>query len=348
MILYKNSYLRFSFFTIFIFSVMVCCNTKDREIKYITLSPAIINNEGLYTNFPGNMLADDQYLYIEYPRSRDTSLGIHDIHTGEMLARTIPIGNGPGEFVTPRLLQIVSNEIYITDLNGSKDGFISVEKALNGQYSFREASINRKDRILKALIINDSTKVIHNPQPATMFEMCRSGKTDHFGEPFVLDLNEANRRRYYQGTMAYHEKKKVLVYSNFYLPYISIYKYNNDIFDLAAEFKGFDKVKVKNGKPDIDNSRKGISGLTLSKDYIVCLQRDYERNSVDETTVGMDLSKVPSTVFLYSFRNAKLMKKIDLSCPVIRIACSGNNNTLYAIVLLDNKLKVVKYDLSLI
>jgi hypothetical protein len=132
------------------------------------------------------------------------------------------------------------------------------------------------------------------------------------------------------------------------LPYISVFEYTGTSFKLQGEHRGFETVPSKGGKFQPDRTKNGVSDLTLSKDYIVCKQRDYEKDDMDESTVGMDVSKLPHTVFLYSYKNLKLEGIVDLGLPVLRIACSEDNNTLYAVVSQDGQFKVARYELGFI
>ena len=75
--------------------------------------------------------------------------------------------------------------------------------------------------------------------------------------------------------------------------------------------------------------RKGAHDLALTKDYIVVIQRDYEVNNIDESTVGTDFSKMPTTVFLYDY-NGNIKKIVDVGIPIFRIAGSIQDNSLYA------------------
>lgn len=79
------------------------------------------------------------------------------------------------------------------------------------------------------------------------------------------------------------------------------------------------------------------------KDYIAIIQRDYEIDKTDESTVGMNFDKLPKTVFLYDYEG-KLKRIIDLGIPLIRIAGDTESNTLFAIGV-DPELVLIKSEL---
>lgn len=339
-----------SFSSVFITSglavwLLSSCAEEQGEVPRFSLSPTIIN-EGLYTQFPGRVLADQKYLYVNNPRARDTTMHILDLKTGEMLARTIPVGNGPGEFISARINQLLNGDIFAMDLNTKRRGLISADEAVQGRYQFTKLQTNKNENVYRAYIVNDSTQVVYNPGEDHLFELWYPGKTIPFGQ-FEIEGMEIPPN-YLQGEMGYHSQRELLIYTNFYLPYISVYEYTGTSFKLQREHRGFETVPSKGGKFQPDRTKSGVTDLTLSKDYIVCKQRDYEKDDMDESTVGMDVSKLPHTVFLYSYKNLKLEGIVNLGLPVLRIACSEDNNTLYAVVSQDGQFKVARYELGFI
>ena len=79
-----------------------------------------------------------------------------------------------------------------------------------------------------------------------------------------------------------------------------------------------------------DRKVKGANDVCMSKDYIITLERDRERDPMDESTVRRDISKCPRTVFLYDYAG-NLLKIVDVGMPIMRIAAGNNSNTLYII-----------------
>ena len=79
-----------------------------------------------------------------------------------------------------------------------------------------------------------------------------------------------------------------------------------------------------------DRKIKGASDVCMSKDYIITLERDREKDPVDESIVRRDISKFPHTVFLYDY-TGNLLKIVDVGMPIMRIVACSNSNTLYMI-----------------
>jgi hypothetical protein len=70
--------------------------------------------------------------------------------------------------------------------------------------------------------------------------------------------------------------------------------------------------------------------MALTKDFIVTIQRDYEDDPTDESKVGRDIGKLPQTLFVYDY-DGNLLKTINYSVPIGRIAGDIKTNTIYAI-----------------
>lgn len=101
-----------------------------------------------------------------------------------------------------------------------------------------------------------------------------------------------------------------------------------------------------NGKIKLDDTKRGIHSLALSKDYIIAIQRDYEKDQTDENTVGWDLSKNPTTLFIYDY-NLRFLNVVDLGMPISHLDANSENNLIYAISVKQDYV-LVSYDLDLI
>ena len=90
-------------------------------------------------------------------------------------------------------------------------------------------------------------------------------------------------------------------------------------------------------------SKSGPKELTLTLNYIVTVDRDPSIDQTDQNEVGRDPMKLPHTVFIYDYEG-NLLKIANLGFPILRIAADTKNNTLYAIVVMDDYV-LVKYEL---
>jgi len=167
-----------------------------------------------------------------------------------------------------------------------------------------------------------------------------------FGKfPIPESLRKRDRFSYFQGNVAYNPDLKKLIYTSYRFPYMAIYTKSGKSFKLLTEVKGKFDYSVSSGgefKRSRD-SKEGPRELTLTLDYIVTVDRDLSIDQTDENEVGRDPMKLPHTVFIYDYEG-NLLKIVNLGFPVVRIAADTKNNTLYAIVVMDDYV-LVKYEL---
>lgn len=126
---------------------------------------------------------------------------------------------------------------------------------------------------------------------------------------------------------------------------MAIYTKSGKSFKLLTEVKGKFDYSVSSGgefKRSRD-SKEGPRELTLTLDYIVTVDRDLSIDQTDENEVGRDPMKLPHTVFIYDYEG-NLLKIANLGFPVVRITADTKNNTLYAIVVMEDYV-LVKYEL---
>lgn len=94
----------------------------------------------------------------------------------------------------------------------------------------------------------------------------------------------------------------------------------------------------------LNKKRNGAATLTLTKDYIVTLPRDYQSDPIHESKVGRNFTKIPQTLFLYDY-NSNLKKAVHLNTPILRITSDPESNTVYAIVV-DPEFTLIRCELS--
>jgi hypothetical protein len=304
------------------------------------MSPEIIC-DAVITKFPGKLLINDNYIVLQKPFSNDYSLDVYNINTGEKIGKTLKVGDGPGEFPSPNIAYIYSDSIFVYDYH-KKDyaARFSIVSALKESYDYRMIPDKSCEGITRMIKFDRETDIALKPQAENIFEFKGYDEEFQFGHT-PLDLKINNGHKVFQGDISYNPDKKLMVYTNIYFPYVSIFKYEKNTFSKVFETNEIQNSKVVNGQLQLRKDKKGISSSVVTKDYIVCCQRDYEYDDTDESTVGRDFSKVSSTVFLYDY-DGDLLEIIDLGYPVIRIAAKPDNNELYAVVL-NNEFQIVKY-----
>ena len=121
------------------------------------------------------------------------------------------------------------------------------------------------------------------------------------------------------------------MYASYRFPYIEIYDIKNDEVSLSFSNVIPENLYQRKGSEIVfGRNRTGSMDMTLTKDYIVTVQRDYETDDIEESTVGMDFSKLPKTLFLYDY-DGNLKKIVNVNIPVFGIAGDINNNEVYAL-----------------
>lgn len=123
----------------------------------------------------------------------------------------------------------------------------------------------------------------------------------------------------------------LLVFASYSFPFIAIYNLESNM--PVPVFRTTIKSDLYSKTGDaikVDARRTGNMSMTLSKDYIITIQRDYEYDNTDELTVGMDFNKLPKTLFLYDY-SGDLKRIVDVGIPIFRVGGNEKDNTVYAI-----------------
>lgn len=302
-----------------------CSCSKEIEVPRISLHSQVLNDE-LLTMMPGDLLLVDDYLIWSDPFSHDFFLHVHSASTGKELGMMGKVGEGPKEFITPMINRYcVDNKIFAVDANGKTVGFLSIDSLINGQEPFCEVSDTERKMKME--------KMDHE----LYIETTKNGSETYFRS--IIDGHESfwgvypiPKMKKHIGTYeSYDSTKGLFVVSSFRFPYLALYKRENLTFTLLWERKS-DKKNYIITDDDIifDRKVKGANDVCMSKDYIITLERDRERDPMDESTVRRDISKCPRTVFLYDYAG-NLLKIVDVGMPIMRIAAGNNSNTLYII-----------------
>lgn len=320
-----------------------CSESGEKDVERTIVEPEIIN-DALLTKFPGSLLVNDKYAVLENPFSNEFFMDIYDIKTGNLLGNAGEIGRGPSEFTTASIEFIHQDSVFVFDLNREYHaGLISIESAINNNHKFSPTSNIINQDVSNVCLIEKDKYIYFNSNSKRPFSLVESGIVkEAFGNtPIKKEIS--NGHHVFQGSVAYNPENKHFIYTTFSFQYMAIYKKIDNNFELKNETTNIRPGKIVDDKLIVDRKRKGISSLVLTKDYIVCHQRDYSSDDIDETTVGRDFSKLPRTVFLYNY-DGELLKIVNLKYPVIRIAANIDSNDLYAVIL-NEEFQIVKYSL---
>lgn len=334
------------YYSLFILLVFSCsaCDKKHDEVVRITLDPEIIC-DAVMTKFPGALHVNNKFAVLGDPFSDEFSMQIYDINTGEKLGKTGKLGRGPSEFTSPVLGYFKEDSIYVYDSNRNNHaGWLSIKSAISGHHELDALQNVNNHGVTRVAMIDNNKGVLFRPGNDESFTLKENGSREvSFGSnPIKSKIN--NGYDVFQGDIAYHPKKELLVYSVIGFPYIAIFKKDaNAGFVIQTEVGEQNPGEITGEKLVLDRTKLGIRSSALTKNYIVCIQRDYSIDNTDESTVGRNFSMCPRTVFLYNY-DGELKKIIDLSHPVIRIAANPDSNEFYAVIL-NEEFQIVKYSL---
>ena len=322
---------------------LACVDNHEIKIEKENISGTIFSDT-LFAEMPGRFLSNDRFLVWGNVFSQKNFLYILDIKNGKELAAVGKIGKGPNEFVTPSIEYIFENNIFIHDLNGTRDALLNIDSVLVGNYSpYLLSPKNNKELVTAQIQIDSITSIALRPKNEKIFEIKKGEKIISFGKPiFKKKINNAYDTS--QGPIGYNPSREIFVYSNSNFPYIAIYKKKDNSFDLKYETGIPENPEFTKKGFKRDRKKTGIHSLTFTLDYIVCHQRDYSVDNQDESKVGRNFLKIPKTLFLYDYKG-NLKKIVNLGYPVLRITANSDNNTLYAIIIVNDEFRIAKYQL---
>ena len=294
----------------------------------------------IMTQMPGFMFMAGDYLVWEDPFARDFFVNVHDIVTGKFLGKMGKVGEGPFEFVTGEIgSNFVDNHFFAIDVNGNTCGFLSIDSLLVGKEPLILMSAEEKEKRPKMMELQKNVFVsLTEDEEEHHFKANIYGKESTFGNYPVKEV------RQHIGTyLAYDSISGMLACCSFSVPYLALYQKKGDSFKLRWEKEPEMGYEISRGQIVTDRSIGGVTGLSLCKDYIVSLHRDWENERLDKSVTGRDERQIPHLVYLYDYKG-NLVKVVDLGMRVLRIASDRRSNTLYALGLNPDYM-LVKYEL---
>jgi hypothetical protein len=331
--------------------IIICiiggCNSnssqKPTSKHYIHVVPDILY-ENIITQLPHFFMVKDNYLYFQGSENKDGFLQVIDLKRKEEKYRIGKIGAGPGEFRTPWVHKSVNHGLIIEDVNSSFHAYVNIDSLFAGKpymikppvkyrLSTRRIGLGENE-ILYLAPENQSPLFLDTPD--TSFQFGTTPFKEEYTNGFSVN----------QGHIVYNKSKDLVAYAARNYPYIVTYKRKNNEFFVQNETHWDFNLDYLNGKIKLDDTKRGIHSLALSKDYIIAIQRDYEKDQTDENTVGWDLSKNPTTLFIYDY-NLRFLNVVDLGMPISHLDANCENNLIYAISVKQDYV-LVSYDLDLI
>ncbi|WP_291528967.1 hypothetical protein [Bacteroides sp. UBA939] len=319
---------------------LLSCKSGNENVVYEKASYKLLNSE-IMTTMPGDLIVTGDYLVWTDPFARDYFVHVHDRENGGEIGVMGKVGKGPREFITGGINMVaIDNLFFASDANGNTKGFLSLDSLVLQKETF--IALSDSERVSRPQMSELSKGVFvgrTEDGDANYFKANIQGQNSVFG---VYPVSKV--KQHIGGNMAYNPEKRCLVYTSFNFPYIALYQETGNTFKLLWERKSDGReYEIADNQIIFDRRVGGIRGVCLSKDYIIALERDRERDPMDESTVGRDISKCPRTVFLYDY-DGKLVKIVDLGIPIMRIAADSKDNVLYVLGA-DPDYVLVKYEL---
>lgn len=315
------------------------CQSKQEEVVREKAAYQVLDDE-IMTQMPGSMAVAGDYLMWYDPFATDYFVNVHDAATGKLLGKMGKVGQGPSEFVTGCISShYVNHRFFATDANGNTRGFLSIDSLINGKEPFIPLSTEeRKTRPEMSELQKDVFVGNTEDEEEHYFKANIYGKESTFGNYPVKEV------RQHIGTyLAYDSISGMLACCSFSVPYLALYQKEGDAFKLRWEKEPEMGYEISRGRIVTDESIGGVIGISLCKDYIVSLHRDWENERLDKSIAGRDERQLPHWVYLYDYKG-NLVKVVDLGMRVIRIASDRRSNTLYALGLNPDYM-LVKYEL---
>ena len=320
-------------------TVLFGCQSKPTEVVREKATYQILDDE-IMTRMPGSMAIAGDYLMWYDPFASDYFVNVHDAATGKLLGKMGKVGQGPSEFVTGDISShYVNHRFFATDVNGNTCGFLSIDSLLAGKEPFIPMGAKEKEKRPKMMELQKNVFVsLTEDGEEHYFKANVQGKESTFGVYPVKKVRE-----HLGNTLAYDSISGMLAYCSSSVPYLALYQKEGDSFKLRWEKEPKMGYEISRGRIVPDESIGGVFGLSLCKDYIVSLHRDWENERLDKSVSGRDERMLPHLVYLYDYKG-NLVKVVDLDLPIVRIASDRRSNTLYALGLNPDYM-LVKYEL---
>ena len=311
---------------VFLFS----CSAKEQRIEAETITFDVLT-DSVHSRMPGTLLVLNDYLVWEDVFAYENFMNVVDLSTGITVKSIGRIGQGPEEFNTPVISKTYDDRIFVFDLNTKHQAYYCLDRINNPQEIYLKHADNHQQNITGKIQIDENKFVVLQPSKDQMLKFIWDNDSVEFGGAIIAEKAVSNLYDINQGAIRYNNEKNKLVFASFSFPFIAIYNLESNI--ATPVFRTSIKSDLYSKAGDmikVDAKRTGNMAMTLSKDYIITIQRDYDNDKTDESSVGMDFNKLPKTLFLYDY-NGHLRRIVDVGIPVFRVGSSTKDNTVYAI-----------------
>ncbi|MDR2775509.1 MAG: TolB-like 6-bladed beta-propeller domain-containing protein, partial [Tannerella sp.] len=332
-------------FIVIIGVLLSACTHRTGEIvpvrKILPVSAVIADS--LYLSFPGQLRVTSKHILIQTPFSSEGFLKIYDRKTGQESGWTGTVGGGPGEWTAPSLGNVVDDKILIFDLNLKK--YVMAETNTMYREISETGSMKKTDIQPSTLVFVNDRLLVAADYAETPFKLLSNGVTLPCGQyPFTESVTNTYER--FQGHLAVHPEKRLIVYGTNDNPYISLYRVQPDGLEQVWE-KQFKEADYSISDRQLrwgTRQPAGVKEVTFTKDYIACMTED-ERNKDNTITFSMRgrEMKIPlQSIYLFDYEG-NLIYQLEPDTYIIRLASDTDSNLLYA-VSIHPDFRIVTFD----
>jgi hypothetical protein len=283
------------------------------------------------------------HILIQTPFNSDGFLKIYDRETGRESGWPGNIGGGPEEWTVPSLGNVIGDKILVFDLNLKK---YAVAEAGTMYREISEAGAMKKMDIQPSTLVFVNDRLLVAADYAeTPFKLLSDGEILSCGQyPFTETV--INTYESFQGHLAVHPEKQIMVYGTNDNPYLSLYRIKSGGLEQVWE-KQFKKpdYSVSDGQLHWGTRQPaGVKDVTFTKDYIACMTED-ERNRENTFTIsvrGREMEVPLQSVYLFDYEG-NLLYLLEPDTHIIRLASDTDSNILYA-VSINPDFRIVTFD----
>lgn len=312
---------------VFLAGIICSCkqSTPKHKVERLSLTPVRVISDSIESRLPGEMYLSNHYLLWTDPFNTEQFVHIIDITTGEEVGKMVQRGEGPEEFISPKIEIMPNDQVFVYDSFADRCAIFSIDSCINGKDPIVERKKNETKDVTSVVCMADGEVIVFSPSQNEPFILL--GGKQAFGKlPFKGSIS--NSYDHFQGIIKYNPYNEHIYYSTFKIPYFALYKKENGNFRLKTEELRSRDCAIKDNNLIYTGDKRGPIGVTLTSDYIVTIDTDPKSESVDYFKIGYDYAKLPQSLCLYDY-DLQLRKVIQVGMPIVRITSSPENNTLF-------------------
>ena len=307
------------------------------NLEYETIVDTIISQ------MPGSIFYQDGLVFWHDALSSTRFVRVVNVSDGYELNGFGNVGNGPDEFTYPLLSLSLDGGFYLNDGNKPLEQLYSLNRSTDSLHVTKSV-YDLIPRTTRMLHLKDDTRFYLCPGEEKMFLTVQKGKKYRNG---VCPVSEEVSNRYdiVQGNVSYNAVNGKLVYSAIRFPYLAVYDWKSDGWQLGKELKSSFDYTVSDGEMKLPVQSSGAMELALTKDYIVLLQRDREvEGESSAPKYPRDMSVLPHSLFVYDY-GLGLTKIVNMPFALLRLCGDVSSNKVYAIAV-NPDFSLIRIDLS--